>query len=61
MMTFGEAGGGAPIDDVDAADRPRGEEEGMVVGQSISRKLMTAHRVGNGICSSQRPRSHLQS
>ncbi len=30
----GEAGGGAPIDDGDAADRPRGEEEGTVVGIS---------------------------
>ena len=31
---FGEAGGVAPIDDGDAADRPRGEEEGTVVGIS---------------------------
>jgi len=30
----GEASGGAPIDDSDAEDRPRGEEEGKVVGIS---------------------------
>ena len=30
----GGAGGGAPIDDSDTEDRPRGEEEGTVEGTS---------------------------